>query len=69
MNRIAYTRAITLIGKLAAKGFLQDATLTIEEQHLVKQCVEEYTFYHAHEEKPLAARDEVSKPRRAPKGL
>lgn len=49
MNRIAYTRAISLIGKLAAKSVINPSLLTTEEQELVRQCLEEYKFYHAHE--------------------
>lgn len=56
MNRIAYTRAITLIGKLAAKTkLLESVALTMEDKELVRQCLEEYTFYHAHETSEVAA--------------
>lgn len=68
MNRIAYTRAISLVGKLAAKGFIEGAILTAEEKELVRQCLEEYNFYHSHEEKPLVAAGSVSKPSRQATG-
>lgn len=64
MNRITYTRAITILGKVAA---LTDAfsklagSLTIEEQELIRDAQREYTFYHAHEraEAGIEAPDEV----------
>lgn len=52
MNRLAYIRAISLIGKIAKKIDLQPAGLNSEEQELVRQCLEEYEFYHGHEDVP-----------------
>lgn len=50
MNRQAYIRAISLIGKLGKKLDLTPVLLSIEEQELVRQCIAEYDFYHGHEE-------------------
>lgn len=49
MNRRAYIACITLIGKLAAKTDLMSRgdILTIEEQDLVRQSLEEYRFYNS----------------------
>jgi hypothetical protein len=51
MNKHAYVRAITLIGKLANKlpDLLNDPTLLPEEKELVRDSLREYQFYHAHE--------------------
>lgn len=62
MNRIAYTRAITLIGKLAAKSdLLNNIVLTMEEKELVRQCLEEYKFYNS-EPAPQVSGGSVGKP-------
>lgn len=68
MNRLAYIRAITLIGKIASKMDLSPLNLSIEDQELVRQCLEEHKFYHTPTVVQVAA-GAIGKPGRPPKGV